>query len=116
MTIQIPQNGNPKPLIFNLTTTTKTTIYTGQSNIRGILNSITACNDSAGAGTVSLFLADPSGSEVYIYSQVPVASKQTLLVTQHEIPIPEGWTLSVKAETGTFDIVAVIVELVSTKG
>lgn len=117
MSINIPQVGNPRNIILDLTNTSVTNIYTGSSKLRGVANSVSICNDSGGAATFTLTITDNNGVTVKIYNQKSVASNDTLILTQHEIPIPQGWSLDIQAGTAnTLHIVAVIVELVSTQG
>lgn len=116
MSINIPQTGSLKNIILDLTTTNATTIYTGQNKIRGVLNSMTVCNDSGSAATFTLSITDGT-TTVKIYDQKSVAAHDTLLLTQHEIPIPTGWTISITATTAnTLHVLAVIVEQGSTQG
>ncbi len=117
MSIQIPQIGGPKPVMLDLTTATLTNIYLGTQKRRGILNSLSVCNDSGGAATFTLTLTDANANTVKLYNLKSVASNDTLLLTEHEIPIPADWSLDITATTAnTLHVVAVIVETVSTQG
>lgn len=117
MSINVPQIGNPKPIILDLTTTASTPIYTGSSQLRGLLNSLSVCNDSGGAATFTVTLTDNAANTVKVYNLKSVASNDTLVLTDHEIPIPNGWTLAITATSAnTLHVVAVIVELAVTRG
>jgi hypothetical protein len=118
MSLNIPQIGNPKPVILDLTTTDPTTIYTSTSaQLRGLLNSLSVCNDSGGAATFTLTLTDNNGLAVKIYNLKSVPSNDSVILTDHEIPIPNGWTLAITATSAnTLHVVAVVIELAVTRG
>lgn len=118
MSLNVPQIGNPKPVILDLTTTGATTIYTStNAQLRGLLNSLSVCNDSGGAATFTLTLTDNNGLAVKIYNLKSVDPNDTLVLTDHEIPIPNGWTLAIMATSAnTLHVVAVVIELAVTRG
>lgn len=118
MSINVPLMGNAKLIALDLTTTSSTPIYTAPAtSLRGLMNSVSICNDSGGSATFTLTLTDPSANVFKIYNLKSVSSNETLVLTEHEIPIPSGWTLAITATSAnTLHVVAVIVELGVTRG
>lgn len=117
MSINIPLIGNAKLVALDLTTTTSTPIYTASSNLRGLMNSISICNDSGGAVTFTLTLTDPAAAVFKVCNLMSVPSNGTILITEHEIPIPNGWTLAIAAASANaLHVVAVIAEVAVTRG
>jgi hypothetical protein len=116
MSVNVPQLGNPKPIILDLTTTASTPIYVGSSKLRGLLNSMLVCNDSASAATFTLTLTDNAGLTVKQFDLKSVDPHDTYELTGQEIPIPNDWTLAITATTAnTLHVTAVIVELAVTR-
>jgi hypothetical protein len=117
MSINVPLIGNAKLIALDLTTTDPTTIYTAPASaLRGLMNSMLICNDSGGAATFTLTLTDPSANVFKLYNLKSVASNDTFPISEHEIPVPSGWTMAITATSAnTLHVVAVIIELAVTK-
>lgn len=116
MSVNIPQLGTPKPIILDLTTTAATPIYTGSTQLRGLLNSMLVCNDSASAATFTLTLTDNAGLTVKQFDLKSVPAHDTYELSGQEIPIPNGWTLAITATTAnTLHVTAVVIELAVTR-
>ncbi len=116
MSVNVPFVGNAVPRTAILTTTAVTNLYLSQNKIRGLLNSLSVCNTTGGALTFTLTLTDNNAVVTNIYLNKSVAANDTFIMTQHEIPIPDGWSLDIKASAGTLHVVAVIVQVASTQG
>jgi hypothetical protein len=111
MSVNIPFIANVKTICKDLTTTGTIGIYTGITNLRGSLDSMSVCNDSAGSVNFTLQMTD--GTNVYkIYDVFPVASHTTLFIKEHNVQLPDGWTLQVIAGTANaLHVVSVIAEV-----
>lgn len=116
MSVNVPQLGTPKPIILDLTTTASIPIYTGSTQLRGLLNSMLVCNDSASAATFTLTLTDNASLTVKQFDLKNVDAHDTYELKDQEIPIPNGWTLAITATSAnTLHVTAVIVELAVTR-
>lgn len=116
MSINVPLIGNAKLVALDLTTSTSTPIYTASSNLRGMMNSLSICNDSGGAVTFTLTLINPSAAVFKLYNAKSVAANDTFVLVEHEIPIPAGWTMAITAASANaLHVVAVIIELAVTR-
>lgn len=111
MSVNIPFIANVKTICKDLTTTGTIGVYTGSTNLRGSLDSMSVCNDSAGSVNFTLQLTD--GTNIYkIYDVFPVASHATLFIKEHNVQMPDGWTLQVIASgANALHVVAVIAEV-----
>jgi len=111
MSVNIPYIANVKTVCKDLTTTSATAVYTGSQSLRGSLDSMSVCNDSAASANFTLQLTD--GTNVFkIYDTFPVAAHTTLFIKEHNVQIPDGWTLQVIAGTANaLHVIAVIAEV-----
>ncbi|MBY3073399.1 hypothetical protein HFO71_24090 [Rhizobium laguerreae] len=111
MSVNIPFIANVKTICKDLTVTTAVNVYTGTANLRGSLDSMSVCNDSGGSVNFTLQMTD--GTNVYkIYDVFPIASKVTLFIKEHNVQLPDGWTLQVIASgANALHVVAVIAEV-----
>ncbi|NNH59449.1 hypothetical protein HLI01_22195 [Rhizobium laguerreae] len=111
MSVNIPFIANVKTICKDLTVTTVVDVYTGTTNLRGSLDSMSVCNDSAGSVNFTLQMTD--GTNVYkIYDVFPVAAHTTLFIKEHNVQMPDGWTLQVIASgANALHVVAVIAEV-----
>jgi hypothetical protein len=111
MSVNIPYIANVKTICKDLTTTGTIGVYTGTANLRGSLDSMSVCNDSASSANFTLQMTD--GTNVYkIYDLFPIASKVTLFIKEHNVQLPDGWTLQVIASgANALHVVAVIAEV-----
>jgi hypothetical protein len=111
MSVNIPFIANVKTICKDLTVATVIGVYTGSTNLRGSLDSMSVCNDSAGSVNFTLQLTD--GTNIYkIYDVFPVASHTTLFIKEHNVQMPDGWTLQVIASgANALHVVAVIAEV-----
>ncbi|MBB5663258.1 hypothetical protein GGE68_001434 [Rhizobium leguminosarum] len=111
MSVNIPFIANVKTICKDLTVTTSVDVYTGSANLRGSLDSMSVCNDSAGSVNFTLQITD--GTNVYkIYDVFPVASHTTLFIKEHNVQMPDGWTLQVIASgANALHVVSVIAEV-----
>ena len=118
MSVNIPQLANPKAVTTVLSTATAADIYTASSSLRGILNSLSACNTSAASVNFSLAVMNGASVVFQIYDEAPIAAHETLLVKDHEVPIFDGWSLRVQQDAASeaIHVVAVIGEISSVKG
>lgn len=118
MSVNIPQLANPKAVTTVLSTATAADIYTASSSLRGILNSLSACNTSAASVNFSLAVMNGVSVAYQIYDEFPIAAHETLFLKDHEVPIFDGWSLRVQqsAATEALHIVAVVGEISSVRG
>ena len=118
MSVNIPQLANPKPVTIILDDATAADIYTASNGLRGILNSLSACNTSAGSVNFSLAVMNGVSVVFQIYDEFPIAAHETLFVKDHEVPIFDGWSLRVaqSAATEALHVVAVVGEISSVRG
>ena len=118
MSVNIPQLANPKAVTTVLSTTTAADIYTASSALRGILNSLSACNTSAASVKFSLAVMNGVTVAFQIYDEFPIAAHETLFVKDHEVPIFDGWSLRVQQDAAAeaIHVVAVIGEMNATRG
>lgn len=117
MSVNIPLIANIKAVCLDLTVTTAVDVYeSGTQGIRGALESMSICNDSAASANLTLQLND--GANVFkIYDTFPVAAHTTLFIKEHNVPIRDGWKLQVIASAANaLHVVAVISEVSSVKG
>lgn len=118
--IQIPQTGNPRPICKILTNTNVTKLYNPtKGQIRGVLESLTACNVSGGAVNFLLQLTDAGQPTptTYKIAAVSIPNGGTYFFNQHNLPILTGWSLEVQATTANaIHITSVIVEQTPAKG
>lgn len=111
MSVNIPFIANVKTICKDLTVTTAVNVYTGTANLRGSLDSMSVCNDSAASANFTLQLTDGT-STFKIYDVFPVAAHTTLFIKEHNVQLPDGWTLQVIAATANaLHVVAVIAEV-----
>ena len=115
MSINIPLIANAKTVCLDLTGTSAVDVYESSNQLRGVLESMSVCNDSGSSANFTLQLND--GSNLFkIYDTFPVAAHTTLFVKDHNVQIPVGWQLEVIAGTGNaLHVVAVIAEVSSVR-
>lgn len=118
MSVNIPQLANPKAVTTVLSTSTAADIYTAGSSLRGILNSLSACNTSAASVKFSLAVMNGASVVFQIYDEMPIAAHETLFMKDHEVPVFDGWSVRVQqdAVAEAIHVVAVIGEISSVKG
>lgn len=118
MSVNIPQLANPKAVTIILSNATAADIYTAGNSLRAILNSLSACNTSAGSVNFSLAVMNGASVVYQIYDEFPIAAHETLFVKDHEVPIFDGWSLRVQqsAASEAIHVVAVLGEISSVKG
>ncbi len=118
MSVNIPQIANPRLVSTVLPNATAQAIYTATNNLRGILNSMSVCNATAGSVNFTLSIVSPAAVEYKIYSAFPIAANTTLFIKDHEVPIMDGWSLRVQQSSASaaLHIVGVIGEITSTRG
>lgn len=116
MSVNIPQIGNVRLIPLDLTTANLTTVYAPtNANIRGVFESMSFCNDSAGSVNITVILTDGT-STWKLYDVHPVAAHATELFKEHPFPITAGWTLAVQAGTANaLHVITVISEQTSTR-
>lgn len=116
MSVNIPLLANTKTVCKDLTVTTAVIVYTSSDQLRGTLESMSVCNDSAGSVNFTLQLND--GTNLFkIYDVFPVGSHTTLFIKDHDFQIPSGWKLEVIASgANALHVVAVIAEVSSVRG
>jgi hypothetical protein len=115
MSVNIPLIANARTVCLDLTVTTAVDVYESSNQLRGTLESMSVCNDSAGSANFTLQLND--GANLFkIYDVFPVASHTTLFIKDHSVQVPVGWQLEVIASTGNaLHVVAVIAEVSSVR-
>lgn len=105
------QLGQAKTVGVKLTTTSSTEIYASAANRRASLKSLSICEISGGATTIDVSVSDGT-TTWYIYKGMAVAANQTILLTEHNIPLLSGWTLDAQAgDANQIDLVAVLAEI-----
>lgn len=115
MTVNIPFVANVKTVCLDLTVTTAVEVYTGSAKLRGSLDSMSICNDSAASANFTLQIVNSSGT-FKVYDTFPVAAHTTLFIKEHNIQLPDGWTLQVIAATANaLHVAAVIAEASSVR-
>lgn len=116
MSVNIPLIANAKTVCKDLTVATAVDVYESSNQLRGTLESMSICNDSAASANFTLQLND--GSNLFkIYDVFPIAAHTTLFIKDHSIQIPVGWQLEVIAGTANaLHVVAVIAEVSSVRG
>ena len=116
MSVNIPLIANTKTVCLDLTGTSAVDVYESSTQLRGTLDSMSVCNDSAGSVNFTLQVTD--GTNVYkIYDTFPVASHTTLFIKEHNVSLPSGWKFQVIAGTGNaLHVVAVMAEVSSVRG
>lgn len=116
MSVNIPLIANTKGVFLDLTGTTAVDVYESSNQLRGTLESMSVCNDSAGSVNFTLQLND--GANLFkIYDVFPIAAHTTLFIKDHNVPIPNGWQLEVIASgANALHVVAVIAEVSSVRG
>lgn len=116
MSVNIPLMANAKTVCKDLTVTTAVDVYESSDKLRGTMESMSICNDSAGSANFTLQLND--GSNLFkIYDVFPIAAHTTLFIKDHSVQIPVGWQLEVIASAANaLHVVAVIAEVSSVRG
>lgn len=116
MSVNIPLIANTKAVWLDLTVTTAVDVYESSTQLRGTLDSMSVCNDSAASANFTLQITD--GTSVFkIYDTFPVAAHTTLFIKEHNVPLPNGWKFQVIAGTANaLHVVAVIAEVSSVRG
>lgn len=115
MSVNIPLIGNTKSVYLDLTVTTAVDVYESTDKLRGTLDSMSICNDSA--GSVNFTLQATDGVNVFkIYDVFPVASHTTLFIKEHNVSLLSGWKLQVVASgANALHVVAVMAEVSSVR-
>ena len=118
MSVNIPQLANPKVVTTVLSTAPAADIYTASSSLRGILNSLSACNTSAASVKFSLAIMNGVSVVFQIYDEFPIAAHETLFMKDHEVPVFDGWSVRVQQDAAAeaIHVVAVIGEINNTRG
>lgn len=118
MSVNIPQLANLKAVSIILSTTTAADIYTASSSLRGMLNSLSACNTSAASIKFSLALMNGASVAFQIFDEFPIAAHDTLFLKDHEVPIFDGWSIRVQQDAAAeaLHIIALVGETNNTKG
>lgn len=89
--------------------TSAVTIATSAQKLLMALESVTICNTNAAARTVSLYV-DNGSSQFYIFNDLPLASKATVLLTNHAVTLAAGETLKAIASGAGISVAAVILQ------
>lgn len=118
MSVNIPQLANPNTKATIPANATAVALYTSGSKLRGILNSISVCNPTAAGDVFSISLLSSGAVTFDIHRETPIAAKETIILRDHEVSIPDGWSLMVKqgAAAPSLHFIAVIGEVNPTKG
>lgn len=115
MSVNIPFIGNVKTVCLDLTTTAATEVYASIASLRGSLDSMSVCNDSAASVNFTLQIINSLGT-FKIYDTFPVAAHTTLFIKEHNVQLPDGWALQVIASAANaLHVVAVIAEVSSVR-
>lgn len=89
--------------------TTAVTLNAATNKFGLVLESASICNTNAAARTVSLYV-DNGTSQTYIFNDLAIASKATILLTNHPIAMSRGESLKAIASGAGININAVFIE------
>lgn len=106
MTVYSQTAGQRVVASISLADTSEVDLVTSDTSSTSTLESIMFTNTTAGSINVDL-IYDKGGSSVYVLHEKPVAAHDYLLLTDHNLPIPAGCLLRVKASAAGVDVTAV---------
>lgn len=89
--------------------TSAVTLHTSSDKMSLIIESVAICNTNAASRTVSLYV-DNGSTQFYVFNDLPLASKATVLLTDHPLNLTRGETLKAIASGAGIIVTASVVQ------